>query len=89
MIWTDSASRGIDTVDVKHVIMYDFPEDSNYTINSPESKKNKLPISTNFVHRVGRTGRLGSEGKVTSFIREKDNHLFEVIKHELESKSIQ
>ena len=87
MICTDAASRGIDTVDVKHVIMYDFPEDSKYSINSPESKKSQLPVSTSFIHRVGRTGRLGSEGKVTSFIRDKDKNLFDVIQHEFTSKN--
>ena len=39
--------------------------------------------AVSFLHRVGRTGRLGSYGKVTSFVRDKDlvfaNKITEVI----------
>ena len=41
LISTDITSRGIDTIDVKHVIMFDFPS---------------RPLD--YLHRVGRTGRL-------------------------------
>ena len=32
-----------------------------------------------FLHRVGRTGRMGKNGKVTCFIREKDEFFFSKI----------
>lgn len=35
--------------------------------------------AVSFLHRVGRTGRLGREGKVTNFIREKDEFFFSKI----------
>ena len=49
LISTDIASRGIDTIYVKHVVMFDFPS---------------RPLD--YLHRVGRTGRLNPlhvEGK--------------------------
>ena len=32
--------------------------------------------SQDFLHRVGRTGRLGAPGRVTSFIRPRDSELY-------------
>ena len=49
LISTDITSRGIDTINVKHVVMFDFPS---------------RPLD--YLHRVGRTGRLNQlhvEGK--------------------------
>ena len=49
LISTDITSRGIDTINVKHVVMFDFPS---------------RPLD--YLHRVGRTGRLNHlhvEGK--------------------------
>ena len=40
-----------------------------------------------FMHRVGRTGRMGREGKVTLLIREKDMFLYSKIKEVIDSKS--
>jgi ATP-dependent RNA helicase DeaD len=51
LIATDLASRGIDVLDVTHVINYDIPED-------PEV----------YVHRVGRTARMGKQGKAFTLV---------------------
>ena len=51
LIATDVAARGIDVINLTHVINYSLPQD-------PES----------YVHRIGRTGRAGSEGTAITFI---------------------
>lgn len=51
MVCTDLASRGLDILSVKHVIMFDFP------LNTVD-----------YLHRVGRTGRFGASGRVTSLV---------------------
>lgn len=51
LVSTDISSRGIDFVDVDHVILYDFPNNA-----------------IDYLHRVGRTGRFGKRGKVSSFV---------------------
>ncbi|MFH1306606.1 MAG: DEAD/DEAH box helicase [Candidatus Micrarchaeota archaeon] len=53
LVATDLASRGLDVLEVSHVINYDMPEE----------------IMT-YVHRIGRTGRMGAKGKAISFIFE-------------------
>lgn len=50
LIATDVMSRGIDVVDLSHVINYDLPMDIE-----------------NYVHRIGRTGRIGKDGIAISF----------------------
>jgi superfamily II DNA/RNA helicase len=39
-----------------------------------------------FIHRIGRTGRLGKKGEVVNFVREKDQFLFSRIKEILSEK---
>ncbi|MDE1797783.1 MAG: DEAD/DEAH box helicase [Candidatus Micrarchaeota archaeon] len=51
MVATDLASRGLDVIDVSHVINYDLPEE---------------PMT--YVHRIGRTGRMGAEGEAISLV---------------------
>ncbi len=51
MVATDLASRGLDVMEVSHVINYDLPEE---------------PMS--YVHRIGRTGRMGNEGEAISLV---------------------
>ncbi|MEE2767117.1 MAG: DEAD/DEAH box helicase [Pseudomonadota bacterium] len=51
MVATDIAARGIDIVQLPHVINFDLP-------NVPED----------YVHRIGRTGRAGSEGEAISLV---------------------
>lgn len=51
LVATDVAARGIDIVNLTHVINYSLPQD-------PES----------YIHRIGRTGRAGSEGMAITFV---------------------
>ncbi|CAD5210639.1 unnamed protein product [Bursaphelenchus xylophilus] len=51
LVTTDVASRGLNIPNVKHVINYDLP-----SMNFFE-----------YVHRIGRSGRLGHVGRATSF----------------------
>lgn len=46
LVTTDLGSRGIDTVAVRHVILYSVPHST-----------------TDFIHRLGRTGRMGRRGR--------------------------
>lgn len=55
LITTDLASRGLDLVNVSHVINFDLPKHCE-----------------EFVHRIGRTGRAGSQGDAISFVGPKD-----------------
>lgn len=53
LVCSDIASRGVDTIQVQHVINFDFP-----------------PFMSDYIHRAGRVGRVGSQGNgyVTSFV---------------------
>ena len=46
IVATDLASRGIDTLAVRHVVLYDVPH-----------------TTIDFIHRLGRAGRMGRRGK--------------------------
>ena len=59
MVCTNMAARGLDTMNVDHVIQFEFA-------------KNVV----DYIHRVGRTGRMGQRsGMVTNFIRKGDYDL--------------
>ncbi|TPX33988.1 hypothetical protein SmJEL517_g03201 [Synchytrium microbalum] len=66
LVATDIASRGLDTTDVDHVILYDFPASMQ-----------------DYLHRVGRTARAGSRGRVTSFVWPRDVRLASFIRRQL------
>lgn len=51
LVATDIAARGIDIIELPHVVNYELP-------NVPED----------YVHRIGRTGRAGSEGEAVSLV---------------------
>jgi len=51
LVATDVAARGIDIINLSHVINYSLPQD-------PES----------YIHRIGRTGRAGSEVMAITFV---------------------
>lgn len=55
LVTTDVASRGLDLLQVSHVINFDMPK-------HPEE----------YVHRIGRTGRAGQQGKALSLVGPKD-----------------
>ncbi len=54
LICTNVLARGIDVPEVDLVINYDVPYISTYGF--------KRPDYANFMHRVGRTGRFGTDG---------------------------
>jgi ATP-dependent RNA helicase DeaD len=51
LVATDVVGRGIDVINISHVINFDIPDD-------PE----------NYLHRIGRTGRMGKDGKAIMFV---------------------
>ncbi|TNV86152.1 hypothetical protein FGO68_gene15481 [Halteria grandinella] len=64
MVCSNMAARGLDTMQVDHVIQYEFA-------------KNVV----DYIHRVGRTGRMGQRGGVvTNMVRKGDQELVERIR---------
>lgn len=59
LVATDIVARGIDIDDIRLVINYDVPHDSE-----------------DYVHRIGRTARAGSEGEAITFVSEMDQRRF-------------
>ena len=55
LVTTDIASRGLDLLNVSHVINFDIPKHTE-----------------EYIHRIGRTGRAGSQGDAISLIGPKD-----------------
>ena len=51
LVATDIAARGIDIVELPHVVNFEMPN-----------------VSEDYVHRIGRTGRAGSEGEASSLV---------------------
>jgi ATP-dependent RNA helicase DDX3X len=69
-------ARGLDVANVKHVINYDLPSTQYDGI-------------TEYVHRIGRTARIGNEGKATSFYNDRNEDIAEdLVKILLESKQV-
>ena len=67
-------ARGLDVANVKHVINYDLPSTQYDGI-------------TEYIHRIGRTARIGNEGKATSFYNDHNEDIAEdLVKILLESK---
>jgi ATP-dependent RNA helicase DeaD len=62
LVATDVVGRGIDVVNISHIINYDLPED-------PE----------NYVHRIGRTGRMGADGVAIAFVTPEQGDLLTAI----------
>ena len=56
------SARGLDIRSIMHVINYDLPSVMYGGINE-------------YVHRIGRTGRIGNQGQATSFYNERDEGL--------------
>ena len=57
LITTGITARGLDVASIKHVINFDLPSAMHGGI-------------TEYVHRIGRTARIGNRGKATSFYDE-------------------
>jgi ATP-dependent RNA helicase DeaD len=51
LVATDVVGRGIDVINISHIINYDLPEEAE-----------------NYVHRIGRTGRMGADGIAIAFV---------------------
>jgi ATP-dependent RNA helicase DDX3X len=64
LVATGVTARGLDVANVKHVINYDLPSTQHGGI-------------TEYVHRIGRTARIGNEGKATSFFNDRNDDLGE------------
>ncbi|KAL6712415.1 hypothetical protein ACN47E_000292 [Coniothyrium glycines] len=74
MVATGVTARGLDVANVKHVINYDLPSTQHDGI-------------TEYVHRIGRTARIGNEGRATSFFNDRNEDIGEdLVKLLLESK---
>lgn len=76
LIATDVVGRGIDVVNISHIVNYDLPDDVE-----------------NYVHRIGRTGRIGKDGKAISFVTPEQGKLMTAIEvqvnHLLEEERIE
>lgn len=62
LIATGVSARGWDIAGIKHVINYDLPSNMHGGIDE-------------YVHRIGRTARIGNTGLATSFYNERDEEL--------------
>jgi len=62
LIATSVSSRGIDFTRVEHVINFDLPSAEHGGIHE-------------YVHRIGRTGRIGHLGNATSFYNERNEDI--------------
>ncbi|XP_055349364.1 uncharacterized protein LOC129596187 isoform X2 [Paramacrobiotus metropolitanus] len=58
LVATNVAARGLDIPDVKHVINWDLPRSAD--------------DMDEYVHRIGRTGRVGNQGMATTFYTSRD-----------------
>ncbi|KAJ6280525.1 hypothetical protein J3E71DRAFT_179577 [Bipolaris maydis] len=64
LVATGVTARGLDVANVKHVINYDLPSGQHGGI-------------TEYIHRIGRTARIGNEGKATSFFNDDNQDIAE------------
>ncbi|RFU33669.1 hypothetical protein B7463_g2714, partial [Scytalidium lignicola] len=74
LIATGVSARGLDIANVMHIINFDLPSPQYGGIDE-------------YIHRIGRTGRIGNVGVASSFYNERDSDLAEVlVKTLLETK---
>ena len=72
LISTNVLARGIDVPEVDLVMNYDVPTKQNCGFNDPDYE--------NFLHRVGRTGRFGTDGlSLTLMSAELDSEMVELL----------
>ncbi|OQE38631.1 hypothetical protein PENCOP_c008G08207 [Penicillium coprophilum] len=64
MVATGVSARGLDVINVLHVVNYDLPSSMHGGI-------------TEYIHRIGRTARIGNEGIATSFYNDRDEGIAE------------
>lgn len=68
LIATGVSARGIDIDNIAHVINYDMPSMGHGGIDE-------------YVHRIGRTGRIGHQGLATSFFNDRNEEMGEPLVH--------
>ena len=74
LVATGVSARGLDIMNVMHVINYDMPNSDHGGINE-------------YVHRIGRTARIGNLGMATSFYNDKNEDIADaLVKLLLETK---
>ncbi|KAG9231263.1 putative ATP-dependent RNA helicase ded1 [Amylocarpus encephaloides] len=66
LIATGVSARGLDIANVSHVINYDLPSPQYGGIDE-------------YMHRIGRTGRIGNKGLATSFFTDRDEDLADAL----------
>ena len=66
LVATGVSARGLDVKNVMHVINYDLPNTEYGGIHE-------------YVHRIGRTARIGNVGLATSFFNEKNEDIAEAL----------
>ena len=66
LVATGVSARGLDIKNVMHVINYDLPTSDYGGIHE-------------YVHRIGRTARIGNEGMATSFYNDKNEDIAEAL----------
>jgi len=64
LVATDIAARGIDVLDISHVINYDMPGDTDA-----------------YIHRIGRTGRVGKAGDAFTFVTSEDKAMVRALEN--------
>lgn len=74
LVATGVSARGLDIVNVMHVVNYDLPSKDHGGIQE-------------YIHRIGRTARIGNDGVATSFYNDRNDELGEdLVKILTESK---
>jgi ATP-dependent RNA helicase RhlE len=68
LVATDIAARGIDVLEISHVINYDMPDSTDA-----------------YIHRIGRTGRVGKTGDAFTFVTNDDRIMVRALEHLLNS----
>jgi ATP-dependent RNA helicase RhlE len=68
LVATDIAARGIDVLDISHVINYDMPDSTDA-----------------YIHRIGRTGRVGKNGDAFTFVTAEDTAMVHSLEHLLDA----
>ncbi len=66
LIATGISARGLDIKNVMHIINYDLPNTDHGGINE-------------YVHRIGRTARIGNIGMATSFYNDKNEDIADAL----------
>ena len=84
LVTTDIASRGLDTLDVKHVINFDFPRSPIDYLHRGTGVFVHLVKETKIYLTAGRTGRLGKKGVVSNFVTKGDEKIGGAVQDALE-----